>query len=453
MSNNCSICCESFTKLLRKPVTCCACDAVCCMTCAKRYLTESIVTEARCMSCNEVWGRKYLSETFSHSWLHGNFSIHTAEIVGDREISRLQVSNDIAVMERNRRIAVASGERNVSKLDKAPKSYAIMMRQYRYKISMESQEEKVAKSMPGCKINDCRGFLNPQWHCDLCDTDVCKSCRETKCSGHVCNPDTLETMKMLKTDTKDCPSCSASIFKIDGCDQMWCTQCHTSFSWISGKVVTSNVHNPHYFEYMRANGGMPRQNGDVAGDCNIPDPDADVRHIIHIGTPEIVNIYRNVTEIGEYNANPPPDYTEIHVKYILGDYSLQKFRSVVNTKETNYMFMRDNLQVVDTFLDVAEDAFMSVINHAADIKPTDINLRCDIAMVEIERIRSYCKDQFMLIGTQFNRKPFEMARPRTILDVTRSENVIQVINRITLMNRQTVVTQGIRNALQDALFN
>lgn len=53
---------------------------------------------------------------------------------------------------------------------------------------------------------------------------------------------------------------------VSNCDQMWCTQCHTAFSWRTGKIHKS-VHNPHYFEYMR------KQNGnnntiDTAFDCN-----------------------------------------------------------------------------------------------------------------------------------------------------------------------------------------
>ena len=33
---------------------------------------------------------------------------------------------------------------------------------------------------------------------------------------------------------------------------MWCTQCHTAFSWKSGQIQT-RVHNPHYYEWLREN--------------------------------------------------------------------------------------------------------------------------------------------------------------------------------------------------------
>jgi hypothetical protein len=65
----------------------------------------------------------------------------------------------------------------------------------------------------------------------------------------------VESAKLIKKETRNCPSCAIPIFKIEGCDQMWCTQCHIAFSWKSGMRVNGVVHNPHFYQWQRAGGG------------------------------------------------------------------------------------------------------------------------------------------------------------------------------------------------------
>lgn len=49
---------------------------------------------------------------------------------------------------------------------------------------------------------------------------------------------------------------------VRNCDQMFCTSCHTPFSWKTGEVVKGVIHNPHYYELMQNLGRSRRNAGD-----------------------------------------------------------------------------------------------------------------------------------------------------------------------------------------------
>ena len=90
-------------------------------------------------------------------------------------------------------------------------------------------------------------FLSSGYKCAICEVRVCSKCHEImgytpNCKeNHECNPDTVAAVEMIKQETKPCPQCTAPIFKISGCDQMWCTACNIAFSWRTGLKVTGVI--------------------------------------------------------------------------------------------------------------------------------------------------------------------------------------------------------------------
>jgi len=131
------------------------------------------------------------------------------------------------------------------------------------KETKTEQSDMLVAVMPCCR-GDCKGLVTRNYKCGLCHSKYCKSCRVIKTSEeHTCDPDTVATVQLIKDTAKPCPKCKTSITKIDGCDQMWCPQCKTAFSYNTGKIDTGSIHNPHYYQFLReTQGHVPRAQGD-----------------------------------------------------------------------------------------------------------------------------------------------------------------------------------------------
>ncbi len=115
--------------------------------------------------------------------------------------------------------------------------------------------------------------------CGLCGVEICRDCHEVISKDdsvpplfasliegaeaekddkkdvvivapHICNPIMLASTKAIRRDTRNCPNCVTPIYRIEGCNQMWCTVCNNAFDWKTGQPIQGAVHNPHYFEYL-----------------------------------------------------------------------------------------------------------------------------------------------------------------------------------------------------------
>jgi hypothetical protein len=160
------------------------------------------------------------------------------------------------VEEKNRRKHVMEKikeiDRDIQMLERKRKE---LEREYNGNVTAEKKER--IEFVRQCPAEGCRGFLSTQWKCGICELWTCPDCHELKGESrdceHTCDPSNLETARLLEKDSKPCPSCHSLIFKISGCNQMWCTMCNTAFCWATGRIEKTNIHNPHYFEWLRTN--------------------------------------------------------------------------------------------------------------------------------------------------------------------------------------------------------
>ena len=118
----------------------------------------------------------------------------------------------------------------------------------------DSNETKKKIYMFKCSKEGCNGIVNSDFKCDLCYSNYCPECFAILSDGHVCKEDDILTAKEIITNTKSCPKCAARIFKISGCNQMFCTNCKIGFDYVSGRIIKSNFHNPHRMEWLLSRG-------------------------------------------------------------------------------------------------------------------------------------------------------------------------------------------------------
>lgn len=259
---SCNICCENYNKSSRAKIQCIYCDFDACRTCCETYLLSE--TTPKCMrpDCNKEWSRKFLRENFTNTFLSTKFRQHLEEVLFDKEKALMpdtQLIVEDKIRKRNIRTQIIEID---TLIDELVKQKSNLQRSLYDPLQISEKKQFVRR----CPAPNCRGFLSSQWKCGICEQWTCPDCHELKgpirdCE-HTCDPNSIETAKLLSKDSKPCPKCQSLIFKISGCNQMWCTQCHTAFNWMSGKIET-NIHNPHYYEWQRQNRRLNRNPEDI----------------------------------------------------------------------------------------------------------------------------------------------------------------------------------------------
>lgn len=292
----CNICIEDFKSLIQ----CSFCDFEACKNCTSKYLVESI-NESHCMSCKKSWDREFLIKSISLSWYDAKYKPSRKQILFDREKSlfpdtltyveiykQLEKTrkeyNDLVSKTKHLKLEKAKllldynestdkqQRKELRQLVKEKTDDFYKTRRLTYKLNddiytlirklnrrpntitnTKEESKPIPKYYGKCFDEECIGLLNKEGNCVTCDKKTCTKCMEKDEDGHVCNPDTLETVKLIKNDTKACPNCHVLIHRPGGCYQMWCTNCHTTFHYNTGEILNEKIHNPHYIEWLQNN--------------------------------------------------------------------------------------------------------------------------------------------------------------------------------------------------------
>ena len=304
-----------------------------------------------------------------------------------------------------------------------------------------------------CPVETCRGFLSSKWKCGLCNVFTCSKCHVPKTKkprvqsetenanekedanefteeydddttdNHVCNPDDIATAELLAKDTKPCPQCGTGIFKIDGCDQMWCTECRTAFNWRTGQLETGHVHNPHYFEYQRRIGANTRNILDMP--CNALAPNqyhGILRHLIYIAMnsascspiERVKNRLKPITNVTRihirertlayaisidyyaeyvlprYRPDAIQNNLELRVLYLIEQISKDEFKSSLSREAKQFNKKIEIGQVVQTVIFGMSDILTRLVNFLREthrpINNNGVNTETDVNFCDPEKI-------------------------------------------------------------------
>ena len=240
---NCQVCTEKINKSTRSLVQC-KCEYTCCKSCAKMYLL-SCSKNPHCMNCKVEWNREFMVINFDKNFINKPMKNHRENVLYEREIALLPMTQPFVehrkkVNEKEKRVVflrqelvliyeiIKTAQDTQNTTEEYYKNYVNQMFAYEremYDLQIEifqlkgnGIDEKIVKEfIRQCPNNTCKGFLSKNLHCELCQIQACADCHEIKSTDHVCNPDTIETIKSMKNNTKPCPKCATLIFKIEGC--------------------------------------------------------------------------------------------------------------------------------------------------------------------------------------------------------------------------------------------
>ena len=403
----CPICIEKFNKTLKKQIKCQYCDFNACRTCFQKYILDESFPKCMNTSCGREWTHKYICEVFPRSFINKELKEQKERILFDRERALLPATQ-IIIEERNLR---AKREYEISTIrnkirELQYKIYNLQQLNTRNIREGTTENNERTNFVRTCPDEECRGYLSSQWKCGLCNKWSCPECHEVKgierdCE-HVCNPENVATAKLLNRDTKSCPTCGTGIHKIDGCDQMWCTQCHTAFSWRTGKLE-QNIHNPHYYEWLRRNGNLERNPNDVLCGRELDRHFIEQLHTIGNAYPKnIRKIFKRLIEFCRhtlhmryvilpkymYNEYNEDNNLELRVKYLqkkITEYEFRKTLQIQDKKiQKNRIFYNIFRLFIDTFTDILYRFHSECTQQNWDQTFTTIN--------EVNEIRKYTNE-------------------------------------------------------------
>jgi hypothetical protein len=334
------------------------------------------------MGCKNMWNREFVDSFCTQYFRNTELRRHREDILFEREKLRMpetqpEVEKILAIRKLQSTISkqrqklvelshkyklfahVRAGTiipREVIEVQEVLRESYIKMERLRQGRDVVVGEEP-KKFIRKCPTEECKGFMNEDWFCGLCERQFCEKCNEEMKDQHTCDPEAVKTMELLKKDTKPCPKCGTVIQKLSGCRQMWCPDCHTAFDWVSGQIETGRIHNPHYIEFKRLRtNGMSREHGDIP--CGGIPTFRELRQInAHMDILQFVILLQDLDRdlVYRYGGLWDEDNRYLRVAYMLNELSETHFKRELQRRDKQREKFRDITNIFRMIIDTGGD--------------------------------------------------------------------------------------------------
>lgn len=381
----CSICAENFNNT-RKQVECPNCNETCCNNCFKKYILDSKDLNPLCMFCDKKLAHMFVRENTPIAWANSKYIKNRSQILLQHQKNLLPETQKFAAAELDRRKRVEQYNLINDKIsDLYREIYKLNNEKYKLNISKTIIKEDIITRRRCCN-HSCNGFLNNKWYCNICEKLTCDQCGEEKIENHVCNEEAKSSFVLINNECRPCPKCGIMIYKIVGCNQMFCTQCHCMFDFRTGREEKGLFHNPHYFEAI-ANGTINLDNdrdrcGDEIGVYSLV---AKIKRFVVIKNLDdnleskflsfndlLIMVYHIQDVTFMRYSNPDNDeYKELRIKYILKEISEEYFLKEIISKEKKREKNEEITYLLELFVNVCRDIIFNVYDILKLCKQTN----------------------------------------------------------------------------------
>ena len=412
----CFVCNETYNKVTHKKIQCCFCQFESCHRCVQRFILSQI-QDPHCMNCKKCWTREFLDERLSKQFINTELKTHRENTLFEKEKNLLPETQD------NVKLLNQQEE-----LDKELKIIEVEIThlQKRYEeVERKRNEINPFKLLPRqtirinriqCPMPDCRGFaeqVEMNMVCGICYAQICMTCHEIKAQDHKCLVENVKTISLLEKETKRCPSCYVQIFKINGCDQMWCTSCHIAFDWKTGEQVRGIIHNPHYHEYIEQHGVTHTRIEESYHRFEFLDTDSIVYHLEQHQCQElviyqIIEVYRYMMNYYQEIQRFPSRFDQminldLRIYYLKNQLTEDEFKMKLQRRQKDIEKKIEYRDIGETYVEIINDIYIAFVQQKQDIEQL---------LFEIRSITKTTQDAIVNLNKRYNSN---MQLVRTLL--------------------------------------